>query len=200
MMRFLRRCIRLRKDEEGSTLIEFAFVAPVFIVMVIGVFDISHTLYASSILQGTMQKAGRDFTLENSGSNKDALQNWVTSQVQNIAPSATVTFSQKAYFDFEDVGQPEAYSDDNGDGVCNDNEPFEDANDNGQWDADRGQAGLGGARDAVLFTATASYDRLFPMAGLIGLSDTVTLSGSTVLRNQPYDTQDRSVTTRNCPA
>lgn len=194
----LRKYARLRRDENGNALLEFAFVAPVFILMLIGVFDMSHTLYASSVLQGTMEKAGRDFTLENAGSNRTTLQNWVTSRVRDIAPSATVTFEQQAYFDFADVGEPEIYNDDNGDGICNNNESFEDANDNGRWDADRGQTGLGGARDAVLFTATATYNRLFPMAGLIGLPETVTLTSSTVLRNQPYDTQDRTITTRNC--
>lgn len=199
MMRRLRKCLRLRKDEKGNTVVEFAMVAPVFIVMLIGVFDVAHTLYTSSVLQGVMQKAGRDFTLENSGSNKTTLESYVTDQVNIIAPSATVTFNQKAYFDFGDVEQEEIFDDENGDGVCNANEAFEDANDNGQWDADRGQSGNGGARDAVLFTATMTYPRLFPMAELIGLPENVELSSSTVLRNQPFDTQDRSVATRNCP-
>jgi hypothetical protein len=37
------------------------------------------------------------------------------------------------------------------------------------------------------------------MFGLIGMPETVTLRASTVLRNQPYDEQDRSETTGNCP-
>lgn len=199
-MRLIRKCFRLRRDDKGNTIVEFAIVAPVFIIMLLGVFDVAHTLYSSSVLQGVMQKAGRDFTLENSGSNKGALENWVTNRVQDIAPSATVTFTQQAYFDFADVGQPETWNDSSpADGLCNNNEPYEDANDNGQWDADRGASGLGGARDAVLFTADVTYDRLLPMAELIGLPNTVTLSSSTVLRNQPFDTQDRSVVSRNCP-
>lgn len=199
MMRILRKCARLRRDESGNTLVEFAFVVPVFLVMLIGVFDVAHTLYTSSVLQGTMEKAGRDFTLENSGSRRTTLHAFVANRVKRIAPSATVNFQQLAYFDFADIGQPELYTDDNLDGICNNNEPFDDANGNGQWDADRGEVGLGGARDAVLFTATVTYDRLFPMAELIGLPDQVTLTGSTVLRNQPFDIQDRTIPTGNCP-
>lgn len=199
MMRILRKCARLRRDESGNTLVEFAFVVPVFLVMLIGVFDVAHTLYTSSVLQGTMEKAGRDFTLENSGSQRTTLHAFVANRVKRIAPSATVNFQQLAYFDFADIGQPELYTDDNLDGICNNNEPFDDANGNGQWDADRGEVGLGGARDAVLFTATVTYDRLFPMAELIGLPDQVTLTGSTVLRNQPFDIQDRTIPTGNCP-
>lgn len=181
---------RLQRSERGATLVEFAIVAPVFVVMLIGMFDIAHTLYASTMLQGTMQKAGRDFSLENATSNQQPVEGFVTAQVHAIAPKAVVTFDRKAYFDFADVEQPEAYDDINGDGICNNDEPFEDDNNNGQWDEDRGEAGFGGARDAVLLTATATYDRLFPMAGLIGFPDQVVLEATTVLRNQPFDDQD----------
>lgn len=190
---------RLRPDETGGTIVEFAFVAPVFVLMLIGVFDIAHTLYTSSMLQGTMQKAGRDFTLENAASRQTAVETFVLQRVQDISPSAAVTFERKAYFDFADVGEPEAFDDLNGDGACNNNEPFEDDNNNGQWDDDRGEVGFGGARDAVMLTATITYDRLFPMAGLAGLPEQVVLEASTVLRNQPFDRQDQSVTVRNCP-
>ena len=75
---------------------------------------------------------------------------------------------------------------------------YQDLNGNGQWDADRGETGFGGARDAISLTATARYNRLFPMNGLLGLPSTVTISASTVLRNQPFDDQDRTVTLENC--
>jgi hypothetical protein len=50
----------------------------------------------------------------------------------------------------------------------------------------------------VLFTAEVSYDRLFPMDQLIGLPGRVQLRATTVLRNQPFDEQDRSTDTRPC--
>ena len=103
-----------------------------------------------------------------------------------------------SHFDFEDIGEAEEYTDDNNDGVCNNNEPFVDSNGNGQWDANRGEEGIGGARDAVLYTAVVTYPRLFPMYGLAGLPQDVELRASTVLRNQPYDEQDRTVVTGNC--
>lgn len=195
MARFLPR---LARDTGGSTVVEFAFVAPIFVVMLVGILDTSMNLYASSMLDGIMQKAGRDFTLEDARSREDELEGYIRSQVGTVAPNAVVTFERKSYFDFGDVGQPELYDDENEDGVCNDNERFEDVNDNGQWDTDRGQESFGGARDAVLLTATATYPRLLPMANLIGLDDTVSLQSNTVLRNQPYDNQDRSFPVGNC--
>jgi hypothetical protein len=189
---------RLASDTKGAALVEFAMVAPIFLTMLMGIFDVAHTLYTTSILQGTMQKAGRDFTLENAGSRTDELNAFVNARIRQVAPSAEVTFERKSYYDFSDVEQAERWTDEDDDGECNNGEVFEDANGNGQWDADRGADGNGGARDAVLYTATITYPRLFPMAGLIGLNENVTLEGSTVLRNQPFDQQDRTIATGNC--
>ena len=189
----------LIRDSEGMAIVEFAIVAPVFLIMLMGVFDVGHTLYTTSIVQGTMQKAGRDFTLENAGSRTGEIDAFVRARVEQIAPTAEVTFERKSYLDFGDVGRPEHWDDINNDGECNNNEPFEDSNGNGQWDPDRGAEGRGGARDAVLYTASVTYPRLFPMAGLIGLNENIQLEASTVLRNQPFDLQDRTVETGNCP-
>lgn len=188
----------LARDERGATLTEFGFVAPVFVVMLMGVLDAAHTQYTSSVVTGAMQKAGRDMSLENANSNIATLDQRVADIVKQVSPQATVTSSRLSHFDFSDIGKAEAYDDDNNNGVCDNNETFEDMNDNGQWDADRGKAGIGGARDAVVYSATVSYPRLFPMAGLIGLPETVNINSTTVLRNQPYDNQNRTIATGNC--
>lgn len=190
---------RLRDETRGATLVEFGFVAPVLMVMLMGIFDMAHTQYTASLINGAMQKAARDLTLENAGSAQTSIDARVITQVKTVTPqNATVTLDKLSHEDFSDIGEPEEFDDDNNDGVCNNNEVYVDANDNGAWDADRGQSGIGGARDAVLYTATVTYERLFPMAGMIGLSDTVTLKSSTVLRNQPFDEQDLSTVTGNC--
>jgi len=190
---------QIRRDKRGATLTEFGFVAPVLILMIMGIFDMAHTQYTSALVNGAMQKAGRDLTLESAGSQETAIDQRVINEVSLVVPdSATVTLEKLSHFDFEDIGEEEEYTDDNNDGVCNNNEPFVDSNGNGQWDANRGEDGIGGARDAVLYTAVVSYPRLFPMYGLAGLPQNVELRASTVLRNQPYDEQDRTVETGNC--
>ena len=114
------------------------------------------------------------------------------------AKSASVTLEKLSHFEFSDIGEAEEFTDDNEDGLCNNNEVYADANGNGQWDTNRGEQGIGGARDAVLYTAVVEYDRLFPMYELAGMPQKVTLRASTVLRNQPNDEQDLNVETRNC--
>lgn len=196
----LRRLTSLRRDERGATLTEFGLVAPILILMLMGIFDMAHSQYTAAQINGAMQKAGRDLTLESAGSRQSSIDQRVIDQVKTVVPNnATVTLEKLSHFDFSDVGESEDFTDNNGDLICNDGEPFEDSNDNGQWDANRGSSGIGGARDAVLYTATVEWPRLFPVAGLIGMSDTMTLSASTVLRNQPYDLQNRVIPVGTCP-
>jgi Flp pilus assembly protein TadG len=174
----------LARDTRGATIVEFGMVAPILLLALMGLFDMGHNIYTSAIVQGTIQKAARDSTIE--ASNGATLDSRVTSAVHSVMPQAKLTFDRKSY---ASVQQPEDFSDINGDGVCGNGEPFEDANGNGTWDRDRGRAGQGGARDAVLYTVTVDYPRLFPMAKLAGMSPQVTTVSHTVLRNQPYGVQ-----------
>lgn len=191
---------RLSGDTAGVTLVEFAFVGPVLILMVMGIFDMAHTQYSSSMVNGALQKAARDLTLENAGSQRDTVDARVREQIMTVVPKDTiVTFERLSHFDFTDVNEPEPFTDENGDGICNFNEVYEDTNENKRWDKNRGREGIGGARDVVLYTANVTYPRLFPMFGLAGLSQNVTIRASTVLRNQPFDLQDRTSLTGNCP-
>ncbi|PKP64083.1 MAG: dihydrolipoamide acetyltransferase [Alphaproteobacteria bacterium HGW-Alphaproteobacteria-7] len=191
---------RLIGDSSGVTLVEFAFVGPVLILMIMGIFDMAHTQYTSAMINGAMQKAGRDMTLENAGSRQADVDGRVREQVLQVVPNgATVEFERLSHFDFTDIGEAEEFTDENNDGICNNNEVFADANGNGQWDPDRGRSGIGGARDAVLYTAVVKYPRMFPMFELAGLPEEITLRATTVLRNQPFDEQDRSQDTGNCP-
>lgn len=188
----VRRGARLARDESGATVIEFAIVAPVMLMMLMGFFDLAHTGYARSVLQGAMQMAARNSTLESGLTSQAAIDNYVKNQVKNVVGSgATFTSTRLSYTDFAGVGKAETYTDLNGNNRYDRGECYQDVNGNGQWDADLGRAGQGGADDAVLYTMTVSYRRMFPMASMLGWSANQTVSASTVLRNQPYGTQSR---------
>jgi Flp pilus assembly protein TadG len=189
---------RLARDARGVTVTEFAIIAPALLMVLLGVFDVGYNLYAASVLDGATQKAARDSTIEGAETQGLAIDDRVAEAVHNVVPNAQVSFSRTAYRDYSDVHQPEDYTDVDKDGLCDNGEPFEDVNGNGTWDSDRGADTMGGARDAVLYTVTISYPRAFPLMHLIGLPDTVTSQTQTVLRNQPYGTQNRAVTVGKC--
>lgn len=179
----------LKRDSAGVTVIEFALAMPVMALILMALFDLGFQVYAQSVLQGSVQAAARASTLESGGINSAALDNSVENAFQQVIPDARIAFSRRNYSNFEDVGLPEDFDDTNGDTLCNNGEAFEDINGNGVWDEDRGSDGVGGARDAVLYSVTASYPRVFPFHNFVGLPEQVTVDGSTVLRNQPYDEQ-----------
>ena len=188
----------LRDDENGLALTEFALIAPALCMSLFGLFELSHNIYTATMVEGAIQKAARDATIEGAGVYDGAIDQNVSRAVGRIVPEATLQFTRQSYTDFADVNRPEDYSDLNGDGTCNDNEPFEDANGNGTWDEDRGRAGNGNARDAVLYEVTVTYDRMFPVAAFLGFEPTVTTRAATVLRNQPYAQQEDVSTVGNC--
>ena len=186
----IRRSAALLRDKRGVAIIEFALIAPVLLLMLMGLLDLAFNMYTTEMLQGAIQNAARNSTIEGASGKDAALDATVTTAVRAVAPSATLTFDRRAYNSFTEAGRPEDYTDVDNDGTCNNGEPFEDANGNGSWDLDRGKAGFGGARDAVLYTVTVNYQRPFPVAGFIpGQTKNFTLSAVTVLRNQPYGQQ-----------
>ena len=188
-----------RRDSEGVTAVEFGLISPVLFMMLLGIFDMVHGVYTAAMINGAMQSAARNMTIEGAALREADVDARVTADVRAVVPTnSTITLQKLKYFDFNDVGRAEDFTDLNGDGQCNNGEPYVDVNGNNQWDSNRGAAGVGGARDVVLYTATVTYPRLFPIYRFIGLSQNARVQGSTVLRNQPFDEQSRVTTTRNC--
>jgi Flp pilus assembly protein TadG len=194
----MRCCSDLRRDAAGVTAVEFAMIAPVLLMMLFGMFDIGQGMYTKALLQGAIEKAARDSTIE--AAVTGTLDARVTAIVSRIAPGAAVTFNRKSYTHFTKVRQPEDWTDGGLlDGVCNNGEIYQDANGNGAWDADRGRTGNGSARDAIVYKVTVTYPRMFPVARFAGLPANMTLTATSVLRNQPYGIQSGATTLRPCP-
>lgn len=193
-----RRLAGVTGDQRGVTIVEFALIAPALLMVLLGMFDIGFNLYAASVLDGATQKAARASTIEGADTKGLAIDDSVRDAVHNVIPKATLTFDRRAYSDYSDVHQPEDFTDVDGDGACDNGEPFADANGNGFWDSDRGASGMGGARDAVLYTVTVSYPRMFPLMHLFGFPAIVTNRTQTVLRNQPYGNQEQTTVVGNC--
>jgi Flp pilus assembly protein TadG len=157
---------QLGKDEQGVTVIEFALISPVFLFMLMGTFDIGYAIYMRSTLNGAVQLAARDSSLQTAAdaTARAAIDTKVRNVIQSINRDATVTVERKNYASYDDVERMEDYTDGNTNGTCDNGEPFDDANSSGDWD-NVGQDGVGGARDSVLYSITVSYDTLFPFSG-----------------------------------
>ena len=54
----------IRRDRRGVTVVEFALVAPVMLLMIMGLGELAYEGYVESVLTGAVQKAGRDSTIQ----------------------------------------------------------------------------------------------------------------------------------------
>jgi len=189
------------RDQSGVTIVEFGLVSPVLIMMLMGMFDVGHALYMTASLQGSVQKAARDSTLQSNDTPaaQAALDALITRQVKTLDSQAQVATSRRYFKDYNAAATPqlEQWSDTDKDGKCDHGEAFQDANGDGVWDVNNGGAGGGGAQDRTVYTVTVTYPRLFPFYRFVGLSSTNTLSATTVLANQPYGDQP-AVPTGHC--
>lgn len=193
MRKLNRQITNLSENQDGATIVEFGLISTLFVTTLLGFMDLGHSLYVQSVLQGAVQKSARDSTLETgkAEAQQSLLDAEVRERVQRLAANSTVSFSRRFFRDFTKAAQAtaETYQDINGNGRCDDNEPFQDNNGNSVWDRDGGDNGQGGAKDNVVYVVKMTYPRLFPMAKLVGMSETVTVEATTVLGNQPFGEQ-----------
>lgn len=187
---------RLRSSKRASTIVEFTFVAPTLMVFLMAGFDMGYRAYVESVLQTSVQKAGRDSALEGGTGATAAIDAWVTTRVKPLVDNGVFEFTRKNTSSFTNAGAMEPFTDLNNNGTCDVGEPYSDENSNNVRDSS-GADGQGGARDITVYTAKVSYPRIFPMYGLLGWSPNISASATTVLRNQPYG-QQAARTTRNC--
>ena len=202
-----RHVARLARDRSGVTIIEFAMLLPVMMILIMGLGDLLFQSYAQAVLTGEVQKAARDSGIE--AGDLSAIDNKVVSRMRpllknmtNSCATGTVTnptwcSTRSSYDNFSEIA-PEPFTDGNGNGVRDPGECFTDMNGNRTWDADPGITGQGGASAVTMYSMAVSFPRLFPVAALMGWSASKTIRASTVLRNQPFATQTTSANTTVC--
>lgn len=189
----------LLDDREGATIVEFAIVLPMFMVLLIGILDIGQMVYGKSVLTGAVHRAARASATETRNiAQADA---GVLATIRPVLPGVTIKTSRTSYYDFADIGRPEKWNDDNGNSRCDDDEVFTDENRNGQWDEDIGkQNDAGTANDVIIYRVTASFEPMFKVPLLPGSWSDRTLMATAVIKNQPFGNQtDYGSAAGNCP-
>lgn len=178
---------RLARAESGIAITEFGLIAPVFFLMLIGLYDITHMAYARSVFNGAVERAARAAALE--GGDPAAVDEMVRRLINPVMPGVEVETTRSSYFDFADIGRPEQFTDGNGNDTCDNDEAYIDENGSGTWEEDIGEAGNGGASDVVVYTVTASYEPLFKVPFMSKAWNTRTITASTIKKNQPFGDQ-----------
>jgi Flp pilus assembly protein TadG len=202
------RARRSLRSEDGTAVTEFGLIAPMFAMLLMGSLDVAHMLYMRAVLQGTVQKAARDSSLE-SGSvaaNQTAIDTRIRRAVKHLNTSladSSIVINRRYYKTFSKAASAQAetlLSDTNNNGTCESGDRYSDANNNNVWDRDGGDAGQGGARDITVYNVTVTYPHMFPLWQMLGIPRLNTANATTVIANQPYDKQAQysTATARTC--
>jgi Flp pilus assembly pilin Flp len=187
--RILPRCLRrLRREEDGATVVEFAFVFPVFILAVLGTLETAIVIFISSSIEAAVLEASRYGITGGTipgVTREERVLDIVGDKTYGLVDMDLVGIDTLVYESFDDIGQPEPFEDANLNVVYDTGELFTDVNGNGQWDADMGAAGLGGPSDVVVYRVTYAWGIMTPLIRSV-IGEGVLHASSVAVRNEPY--------------
>lgn len=189
MIRSMIHKFRILADERGATILEFGLVAGPFLLMLLGIMDLGYRGYVDTVSKSVLHQVARDAS---TGEMTTAqIEQQVNAGLKDLVlKNAVITVKTQSYFDFTNIGKPEKLTIDlNSNGIVDPGDCFIDNNGNKVFDIDYGIAGTGGPDDIVSYQIDISSPRLFPLASMIGLAETMTISNSTAVRNQPFGAQ-----------
>jgi hypothetical protein len=178
---------RLAACRAGATAVEFALILPALLLFVVGSIETAIVLFIGSSIEAAVMEASRyGITGTEAGvSREEKVLEIVADRTYGLLDMNQVEMETLVYESFADIGKPEPFTDQDGNTTYNSGEPFVDVNGNGQWDADMGEAGLGGPSDVVVYRLTYDWGIVTPvMRNVIG--DNVTHVSSIAVRNEPY--------------
>lgn len=165
---FKRMTLRRSLDSKsGTTAIEFALIAPLFFMFLIGITELSLVLLTQHLLENATYNASRlaktSYT-ETGKTQLDTVINALDNELGSLSPLVDVSklsFSSMSYGSLSEIGV-----------------------------TGKGTEGLGTAQQVVVFTISYPWTFFTPMIGdLIGDSNhMMTLTSRIVVRNEPYDT------------
>jgi len=172
----------LKACERGAAVVEFAMVLPVLCMLVMGTMEVGYRIFAVSVSNGAIREAARmASTGEYTGPQIDAA---VTKQIRAFRKDATVSIVKKSYSDFTGVGLPEPVTSGT---VASGTYCFQDINNSGSYEEDRGKDGLGGAEDVINYEVTATYPTLFKFSEkVLKFNASTKITESTIVSNEPF--------------
>ncbi len=179
----------LKKNKDGTMVIEFALLAPTFFLMFFAIIEVFAFMLAEGILESAVRDASRSGLTGYTPAGVDRA-DYIRSEVENkvffIDPDS-IDFDTQIYSSFQNIGEAEPYTDDNGDGYYDIGEPYDDVNANAQWDSDMGISGSGSAGDIVVYKLSYTWNFMTPFIGnLLSDDGTMEIVANAVVRNEPF--------------
>ncbi len=180
---------RLLFSHRGTAAVEFALVGPLFFAFLLGTVEVCLIMFINIGIEAAVREGARYGITGNapSGMTRQQQLEAIISQRTMGLVDDTIQVSTKVYPTFTAIGNPEPYTDTNGNGKWDPGEPFTDLNGNASWDQDPGVAGMGGAGEIVLYTITYGVPLIAPLTEKLFDYRLLTIDTRIVVRNEPWN-------------
>jgi Flp pilus assembly protein TadG len=97
------------RDRSGAAAIEFALVAPLFLLLLVGILEISIMFFTSSVIEGATKEAARQIRtgqIQGSGNPLTTFRNELCGALYNIIDCNEVLFHVQTFSSFQTVSMP----------------------------------------------------------------------------------------------
>lgn len=185
----IRQSLGDARNERGSTMVEFGFVAPLLLAIMFGIIEFSGVIFAQTLLEGGARQASRFGVIGSTpdGSSRDqAIRDIIDENGFGVLDANDIRVETFVYESFASIGQPEPFEDANGNGSFDAGEPFQDINGNGGRDLDQGRQGNGDADDIVLYRLSYDWDIMVPIFEPF-FGEQYILEATIAVRNEPFE-------------
>lgn len=189
----LSRCRALLQCQRGSNAVEFALVALPLVTFTFIFIEICAMLFINVLVEGGLREAARYGITGYAPpgvSREQQILKIVKENTFHLIADADMKISYKVYPGFQWAGKGEPYTDNKpANGKYDVGEAYTDVNGNQKYDADLGEAGLGGAGDVVMYKIDYKWRLLTPLlSDLIASTGFLEFSASIAVRNEPFGT------------
>ena len=178
----------LRRNNEGVTAVEFALIAPVLLLMVMGTTEVGLMMFAQNVMEGSAfsgSRTGKTGYVADGLTQEETIVQTINERAGVLMDTDNISVTSLTYSEFGDVGQPEPFVDTNGNGVRDYGENYTDVNGDGEYSDDMGIAGFGTGQEITMYTITYDWPIFSPLLQPI-MGETKTLTAVTVVKNEPY--------------
>jgi hypothetical protein len=181
----------LGAGEGGATVVEFALVAPAFLAILCAIMEFSGIMFVQTLLEGAAREASRYGITGRAPegishiNREDKIREIIAATGVGVIDLDRLDMDTLVYDSFEDVGQPEPFTDENESDAYDPGEPYSDINGNGQWDEDMGAAGLGGAGSVVIYRLRYDWPIMIPLF-VPFFGETIALQANIAVRNELF--------------
>ncbi len=181
---------RVIKARDGAAATEFALVAPILVLTLVGVIEVGAAMFVGALMEGAVREGARyGITGQGGPGRLQAIRDIIEDTTVGMVDISVADITTMTYDSFEDIGAGEPFTDDNpANGVWDVGEAYADVNGNGEWDDDQGKEGVGDPGEIVLYEITYGAPLLTGMiTSHFGYGGIINLKSTIAVRNEPYN-------------